>query len=131
MRRSGRPPARSSGAVRAASSRSRWRQRRSTPLPGPGDKPVLCLAHVTNQMAVSGGDFEKGEADGAYASMEVIAAVARAWRERRPAAIERRSARCCAIAIMAKAPRVGEAKTRLVPALSPEEAACAQRLLYS
>src|SRR5258708_26519163 len=30
---------------------------------------------------------------------------------------------CCAIAIMAKAPRVGEAKTRLMPALSAEEAA--------
>ena len=45
-------------------------------------KPVLCLAHVTNQMAVDGGDFEKGEADGAYASLAVIAAVARAWRER-------------------------------------------------
>jgi uridine phosphorylase len=44
-------------------------------------KPVLCLAHVTNRMAVSGGDFEKGEADGAYASLAVIAAVARAWRE--------------------------------------------------
>ena len=44
-------------------------------------KPVLCLAHVTNQMAVSGGDFEKGEADGAYASLDVIAAVARSWRE--------------------------------------------------
>jgi uridine phosphorylase len=49
-------------------------------------QPVLCLAHVTNQMAVAGGDFEKGEADGAYASLAVIAAVARAWRdrERRP-----------------------------------------------
>jgi uridine phosphorylase len=44
-------------------------------------KPVLCLAHVTNQMAVNGGDFEKGEADGAYASLNVIAAVARSWRE--------------------------------------------------
>ena len=44
-------------------------------------KPVLCLAHVTNQMAVSGGDFEKGEADGAYASLRVISDVARAWRE--------------------------------------------------
>jgi uncharacterized protein len=30
---------------------------------------------------------------------------------------------CCAMAIMAKAPRVGEAKTRLVPPLSPEDAA--------
>ena len=44
-------------------------------------KPVLCLAHVTNQMAVDSGDFEKGEADGAYASLAVIAAVARAWRD--------------------------------------------------
>ena len=44
-------------------------------------KPVLCLAHVTNQMAVGGGDFEKGEAGGAYASLAVIVAVARAWRE--------------------------------------------------
>jgi uridine phosphorylase len=43
-------------------------------------KPVLCLAHVTNQMAVSGGDFEKGEADGAYASLNVVNAVAQAWR---------------------------------------------------
>jgi uridine phosphorylase len=46
-------------------------------------KPVLCLAHVTNQMAVEAGDFEKGEADGAHASLKVIAAVARAWVERR------------------------------------------------
>ena len=45
-------------------------------------KPVLCLAHVTNRMAVDRGDFEKGEADGAYASLAVIATVARAWRER-------------------------------------------------
>ncbi|HVC51083.1 MAG TPA: nucleoside phosphorylase [Stellaceae bacterium] len=45
-------------------------------------KPVLCLAHVTNQMAVIGGDFEKGEADGAYASLAVVATVARSWRER-------------------------------------------------
>jgi uridine phosphorylase len=44
------------------------------------DKPVLCLAHVTNQMAVETGDFEKGEADGALASLKVIEAVAAAWR---------------------------------------------------
>ena len=43
-------------------------------------KPVLCFAHVTNQMAVVNGDFEKGEADGARASLAVIAAAARAWR---------------------------------------------------
>jgi uridine phosphorylase len=45
------------------------------------NKPVLCLAHVTNQMAVADGDFEKGEAAGAYASLAVIEAVARAWRK--------------------------------------------------
>lgn len=43
-------------------------------------RPVLCLAHVTNQMAVSSGDFEKGEADGVAASLRVVGAVARAWR---------------------------------------------------
>ena len=45
-------------------------------------QPVLCLAHVTNQMAVNAGDFEKGEADGAYESLRVVAAVAGAWRRR-------------------------------------------------
>ncbi len=43
-------------------------------------KPVLCFAHVTNRMAVTAGDFEKGEADGAKSSLAVIAAAARAWR---------------------------------------------------
>lgn len=43
-------------------------------------KPVLCFAHVTNQMAVVEGDFEKGEADGSSASLTVIAIAARAWR---------------------------------------------------
>ena len=43
-------------------------------------KPILCFAHVTNQMAVVAGDFEKGEADGAKASLAVIAAAAQAWR---------------------------------------------------
>ena len=44
------------------------------------NKPILCFAHVTNQMAVSEGDFEKGEADGSVASLGVIAAAARGWR---------------------------------------------------
>jgi uridine phosphorylase len=43
-------------------------------------KPVLCFAHVTNQLAVIEGDFEKGEADGSSASLAVIATAARAWR---------------------------------------------------
>ena len=46
-------------------------------------RPVLCFAHVTNQMAVAVGDFEKGEAAGAHASLTVIATVARAWRQMR------------------------------------------------
>jgi uridine phosphorylase len=45
--------------------------------------PVICFAHVTNQMAVTDGDFEKGEADGATASLAVIAAAAEAWRQSR------------------------------------------------
>ena len=57
-------------------------------------KPVLCFAHVTNQMAVSEGDFEKGQADGSTAALSVIAAAARAWRilaEHEPAVAAPRS----------------------------------------
>src|SRR5579884_1836434 len=43
------------------------------------EKPVLCLAHVTNRMAVEAGDFEKGEDDGADASLRVLAAIGKAW----------------------------------------------------
>ncbi len=42
-------------------------------------KPVICFAHVTNQMARIDGDFEKGVADGAIESLHVIAMVGRAW----------------------------------------------------
>jgi uridine phosphorylase len=45
-------------------------------------KPVLCLAHVTNQMGRIEGDFEKGAADGAQESLNVISWVARRWRDR-------------------------------------------------
>jgi len=41
-------------------------------------KAVLCFAHVTNQMGQSG-DFEKGEANGATASLALIRAVAEAY----------------------------------------------------
>lgn len=41
-------------------------------------RDVLCFAHVTNQMAVVEGDFEKGEAEGTRDSLDVIAAAARA-----------------------------------------------------
>ena len=46
-------------------------------------KPVLCFAHVTNQMARSEGDFEKGEADGTVDALAVIGAAAKAWLARR------------------------------------------------
>jgi len=39
---------------------------------------VLCFAHVTNQMAVVKGDFEKGEADGARDSLDIITTAAHA-----------------------------------------------------
>jgi uridine phosphorylase len=42
-------------------------------------QPVLCFAHVTNQMAQVHGDFEKGEADGTRDALGVIVAAARAW----------------------------------------------------
>jgi uridine phosphorylase len=41
-------------------------------------KPVLCFAHVTNQMALVEGDFEKGEADGTVDALAVIVAAAHA-----------------------------------------------------
>ncbi|HVY15369.1 MAG TPA: nucleoside phosphorylase [Rhodopila sp.] len=41
-------------------------------------KSVLCFTHVTNQMGQSG-DFEKGEANGAPASLALIRAVAEAY----------------------------------------------------
>jgi uridine phosphorylase len=43
-------------------------------------RPVVCFAHVTNQMARIEGDFEKGEADGAREALQVISAAACAWR---------------------------------------------------
>jgi uridine phosphorylase len=42
-------------------------------------KNVLCFAHVTNQMGQAG-DFEKGDANGAVASLALVSAVAAHWR---------------------------------------------------
>lgn len=42
-------------------------------------QPVICFAHVTNQMAQIEGDFEKGEADGTTDALRVIRAAAEAW----------------------------------------------------
>jgi uridine phosphorylase len=47
-------------------------------------RPVLCIAHVTNQMGRIDGDFEKGAADGAEDSLDVILQVARGWRRSAP-----------------------------------------------
>ncbi|WP_428390694.1 nucleoside phosphorylase [Lichenicoccus sp.] len=43
-------------------------------------KPVVCFAHVTNQMAQISGDFEKGEAGGAHDAIRLLQAAAQAWR---------------------------------------------------
>jgi purine-nucleoside phosphorylase len=42
-------------------------------------RPVLCLAHVTNQMGRIEGDFEKGAINGAIASLNVFESIARGW----------------------------------------------------
>jgi uridine phosphorylase len=43
-------------------------------------KAVLCLAHVTNTMGRTDEDFEKGEADGTTDALNILAALARAFR---------------------------------------------------
>jgi uridine phosphorylase len=42
-------------------------------------RSVIRLAHVTNAMAQTEGDFEKGEADGTTATLAAVAAAIRAW----------------------------------------------------
>jgi uridine phosphorylase len=42
-------------------------------------RPVICLAHVSNQLGCVEGDFEKGHGNGAGSSMELVTATARAW----------------------------------------------------
>jgi uridine phosphorylase len=43
-------------------------------------KPVVCFAHVTNQMASIEGDFEKGTDNGSRDALWVFERVAKAWR---------------------------------------------------
>jgi uridine phosphorylase len=44
-------------------------------------RPVICLAHVSNQLGCVDGDFEKGDHNGAAGSLALVAALAAAWRE--------------------------------------------------
>lgn len=45
-------------------------------------KPVICFAHVTNQMARPEGDFEKGADGGSHDALQVVALAAQAWLDR-------------------------------------------------
>jgi uridine phosphorylase len=47
--------------------------------------PVVCFAHVTNQMAIEEGDFEKGEADGVRDALALTATAADACEDLLPA----------------------------------------------
>jgi hypothetical protein len=51
--------------------------------------PVLCLAHVTNQLGCIEGDFEKGEDEGACSSIDLVMAFSSAWRRAREVAQEK------------------------------------------
>lgn len=42
-------------------------------------KPVVCFAHVTNQMGNIEGDFEKGDDDGSRDALQVITTTAKVW----------------------------------------------------
>jgi hypothetical protein len=48
-------------------------------------RPVICLAHVSNQLGCVDGDFEKGDGNGAAGSLSLVLALAAAWqREAKP-----------------------------------------------
>ncbi len=42
-------------------------------------KPVVCFAHVTNQMGNVEGDFEKGESNGSRDALQMIAVTSKVW----------------------------------------------------
>lgn len=49
--------------------------------------PIICFAHVTNQMGQEAGDFEKGEAQGAVTTLKLIDQASRRlrrWGQRNP-----------------------------------------------
>lgn len=43
-------------------------------------KSIVCLAHVTNQMAQYEGDFEKGLANGSQDALHMVSLIAKAWQ---------------------------------------------------
>jgi uridine phosphorylase len=43
------------------------------------NKPIICYAHVTNQMAQSEGDFEKGQDMGSQTGLAILSQTIRAW----------------------------------------------------
>jgi Phosphorylase superfamily len=47
-------------------------------------RPVICLAHVSNQLGCVDGDFEKGDGNGAAGSLALVMALAAAWRRAAP-----------------------------------------------
>jgi phosphorylase superfamily protein len=46
------------------------------------DVPVICLSHVTNQLGCVEGDFEKGDGNGAFGSIELVTVLAQAIQQR-------------------------------------------------
>ena len=53
-------------------------------------RPVVCVAHVTNQLGCVEGDFEKGESHGAQQSLAIALAIASACRAAPPPLIAAR-----------------------------------------
>ena len=43
-------------------------------------KPIICFAHITNQMGNVDEDFEKGVANGSKDAMQVIVTAAKKWK---------------------------------------------------
>jgi len=43
-------------------------------------RPVICLAHVSNQLGCVEGDFEKGDLNGAAASIDLVQTLTHAWQ---------------------------------------------------
>ena len=45
-------------------------------------KPVVCFAHITNQMGNVENDFEKGAAQGSHNALHIVHLTATAWLAR-------------------------------------------------